>query len=308
VRDGRERLTEMFGGRTFGDPALRPAPGPDRDPIRRRDGAIYLKDVWFRYDRFGADVVRGLSFEIERGRLTCVVGGNGSGKSTVLKLIGGLRRPYRGVVAINGRKLEKIAPDEMNGGLVAMLPQDPRDILTAPTVGLRLAEAARGRGLTGGEAREAADRMSGLMELDGLLGRGPDELSGGERQRAALGVALLQNPEILLLDEPTKGMDGHFKEKLAALLKDITREGGTVVMVSHDIEFCASHADVCALFFNGGVVSSGAPAPFFSGNSYYTTAANRMSRHIFDGAVTADDVVRLCIDRAACSAYAVFQH
>ena len=268
VRDGRERLTEIFGG---GPPARSAPASPPGGTVISEGAAIELKDVWFRYDRLGADVVRGLSFGIRKGGLTCVVGGNGSGKSTVLKLIAGFRRPYRGTVAINGRRMKKTVPDERGSGLVAMLPQNPQDILTAPTIGGCFAEAAGGSGLAEGEAKEAADRMAALMELGGLLGRSPCGLSGGERQRAALGVALLQNPDILLLDEPTKGMDGHFKEKLAALLKKLTGEGRTVVTVSHDIEFCAAHADVCALFFNGAIVSSDAPAPFFFGQQllYY---------------------------------------
>ncbi|MDR1571091.1 MAG: ATP-binding cassette domain-containing protein [Clostridiales Family XIII bacterium] len=296
VREGREGLTAALGGRPLAKASVdrppAPAPGAGR-------AAIEARNAWFRYDRHGDDVIRGLSFRAEAGRLSCISGGNGVGKSTALMLMCGAARPYRGGMYICGSKTGSVAPDR-DGGPVAALPQDPRALLGGRTLRLCLEDAAS-RSLGGpaplpGDAGDAIEAMAGLMELDGLLDRSPDAVSGGERQRAALAATLLRRPGILLLDEPTKGMDSHFKEKFAALLKGLLGRGATAVMVSHDIEFCARHADVCALFFDGAVVSSGAPGPFFSGNSYYTTAANRMSRHIFSGAVTAEEVVGLCAE------------
>lgn len=134
-----------------------------------------------------------------------------------------------------------------------------------------------------------------LMEIDGLLNIHPYDLSGGEQQRVALGKVLLAKPKILLLDEPTKGLDNHFKTKLADILKTLLKNGTTVVMVSHDIEFCARYGDQCYMFFDGNIVTSNDPNTFFSGNSFYTTAANRMSRHLFNNAVTTKDVIELCM-------------
>ena len=108
------------------------------------------------------------------------------------------------------------------------------------------------------------------------------DLSGGEVQRAALAKVLLNEPRLLLLDEPTKGLDAFFKEKLAALLRSLTARGTTVLMVSHDVEFCASYADRCALFFDGDAVTTNPPRRFFASNSFYTTAANRISRGLFE--------------------------
>ena len=105
---------------------------------------------------------------------------------------------------------------------------------------------------------------------------------------------LLTEPEVLLLDEPTKGLDNHYKQKLAKVLKRLVSEGVTIIMVSHDIEFCGSYGDVCAMFFDGSIVTTNTPNRFFSGNSFYTTAANRMSRHLFENAVTVEDVIALC--------------
>ena len=138
--------------------------------------------------------------------------------------------------------------------------------------------------------KEIAERL----EISALLDRHPYDLSGGEQQRASLGKVLLIQPDILLLDEPTKGMDSFFKITFANIIHKLILSGVTIVMVSHDIEFCAEHANLCSLFFNGGIVASGPTREFFAGNSFYTTAANRMTRGRFANAVTNGDVIALC--------------
>ena len=121
----------------------------------------------------------------------------------------------------------------------------------------------------------------------------PYDLSGGEQQRVALAKVLLTEPKILLLDEPTKGMDSFFKETFASILNKLKNQGITILMVSHDIEFCAKYADRVSMFFDGQVLTTDTPQKFFGGNSFYTTAANRMSKHVFTNAVTAENVVEL---------------
>ena len=133
-----------------------------------------------------------------------------------------------------------------------------------------------------------------MWEITELLDSHPYDLSGGEQQRAALAKVLLTEPKILLLDEPTKGIDSFFKLKFAEIMEKLKAQGVTIIMVSHDVEFCAKYADTVSMFFDGGIVTTNTPNRFFSGNSFYTTAANRMSRHVFSMAVTAEDVVELC--------------
>ena len=130
--------------------------------------------------------------------------------------------------------------------------------------------------------------------LEGLLEQHPYDLSGGEQQRAALAKVLLTRPKILLLDEPTKGLDCFLKQELAAMLRTFADQGGAVLLVSHDVEFCARYADLVGLFFDGQLTAVNTPRRFFAKNSFYTTAANRMSRHLFQNALTAEDVAQLC--------------
>lgn len=288
VRDGRDWLGAYAAARPLAPVPDRPDTTPDAPP------AVELEEVWFRYDKDAPDVVKGLSLSIPAGTFFAVVGGNGTGKSTTLSLISGVNAPYRGEVRLEGKKLADISDSERFGGLLGVLPQNPQALFVKKTVELDLYEMLSDKNLLKKEREEKVAEAAELCELGPLLGQHPYDLSGGEQQRAALAKVLLLEPRILLLDEPTKGLDGHFKEKLAHILKRLQAAGCTVLMVSHDVEFCARYADRCAMFFDGGVVTQGPPREFFSGNSFYTTAANRMARSLLPGAVTAEDVILAC--------------
>ena len=291
VREGRAWLADevaAFPPRRWALPA-----GEVCDSASTR-AAVELRDVWFRYERDGADVLRGTTLTVPEGSLFAVVGGNGTGKSTMLRAICGVARPYRGKITVLGRRLKDWKRAELFRGGVAMLPQDPLNLMVKKTVRGDLEEMLDGRGLTAGQRTAAVREVAALTDIVPLLDAHPFDLSGGEVQRAALAKVLLNEPRLLLLDEPTKGLDAFFKEKLAALLRSLTARGTTVLMVSHDVEFCASYADRCALFFDGDAVTTNPPRRFFASNSFYTTAANRISRGLFENAVTVEEVVELC--------------
>ena len=256
--------------------------------------AVELRDVWFRYERDGADVLRGTTLAVPEGSLFAVVGGNGTGKSTMLRAICGVARPYRGKITVLGRRLKEWKKAELFRGGVALLPQDPLNLMVKKTVRGDLEEMLDGRGLTAEQRVAAVGEVATLTDIAPLLDAHPFDLSGGEVQRAVLAKVLLCEPRLLLLDEPTKGLDAFFKDKLARLLRSLTARGTTVLMVSHDVEFCASYADWCALFFDGNVVTTNPPRQFFASNSFYTTAANRISRGFFENVVTVEEVVGLC--------------
>ena len=231
---------------------------------------------------------------MRRGEWFCIVGGNGTGKTTTLNLISRISRPYRGKIHLAGQELSKIPDQELFSGMLGVLPQNPQALFVKKTVELDLMEMLSRRKMPVEEKRAAVREMAALVEIEDLLSRHPYDLSGGEQQRAALAKVLLLRPTILLLDEPTKGIDSFFKETLASILHKLQSEGVTIVMVSHDIEFCAKYADECAMFFNGSIITSGPTKAFFAGHSFYTTAANRMARHLFPDAVTNEDVIALC--------------
>ena len=227
--------------------------------------------------RYPAFTLNGASFDVPQGAVMGFIGRNGAGKSTTLKLLPGMKKPQRGNISVKGT--------------LGMLPQNPQTLFVKKTVREDLFEIFSGTKTPRPQQEERVARRASLCRREDLLDRHPYDLSGGEQQRAALCKVLLHDPELLLLDEPTKGLDAEFKQELAAILRSLTAGGVTVVMVSHDVEFCARYAHRCALFFDGAVVTEGAPRPFFSGNSFYTTSADRMARDICPQAVTAEDVM-----------------
>ena len=256
--------------------------------------SIRIRDVWFRYQRAGADILKGVNLEVEEGEWFCVLGGNGVGKSTTLKAVAGLIQPYRGYTEVGGIRVEKKNQKQLFHKCLAMLPQSPQAVFTEITAEEELLEALYHWPLSDKEKVRKVEDMLELMELDELAKSHPYDLSGGEQQRLALGKILLQEPKILLMDEPTKGLDPFFKRKLADILGKLQRRGVTIFMVSHDLEFCAEYADRCALFFDGEIVGVDTPVAFFSGNSFYTTVANRVARQWFPEAVICEEVAGLC--------------
>lgn len=274
VREGRDWLGRFASAHPLG------ALPEERRHAYPPEAAITARDLWFKYEKDLPDVVKGLSLTVRRGEFLALLGGNGTGKTTSLKLLSGLLKPCRGELETVGR--------------LGVLPQNPQALFVKKTVREDLFELLKGRPLSRAAQEEQVARSVTLCRLEELLDRHPYDLSGGEQQRAALAKILLLEPDVLLLDEPTKGLDAGFKQTLAEILQRLLRRGVAVLMVSHDIEFCARYAHRCALFFDGTIVTEGPPRAFFSGNSFYTTAANRMARARLPGAVTAEEVIAAC--------------
>ena len=274
VRDGSAFLSQRAGEQPLAPLAKKEA------PVYPSETTLACEDLWFRYEKDSPEVVKGFSLQLRKGEFYAILGGNGAGKSTTLKVISGLRFADRGTVRLEGK--------------LGHLPQNPQTLFVKRTVREDLYEVFRGQKLS--KAQQDA-RVSRIVELCGLgdfLDRHPYDISGGEQQRTALGKVLLTAPDILLLDEPTKGFDAEFKVTFAAILRRLVAEGTTVLMVSHDVPFCAEYAHRCGLFFDGSIVAEGTPREFFSGNSFYTTPANRMARHLCPEAVTVADIIGCC--------------
>ena len=286
VREGRSWLSKEFNNKELTVTSI----VENEEKEITGDIVLELKEVWFRYEKDSPDVLRNLSFQVPKESIFAIVGGNGTGKSTTLKSICNVLKPYRGKIFINGRKIEKYKTEDLFKENLAMLPQEPQSLFIKKTVKEDLLEMlSRKERLDESKIMEVSE----ICEITDLLDRHPYDLSGGEQQRAALAKVLLTSPKILLLDEATKGMDNFFKIKFAEIMNKLKKRGVTIIMVSHDIEFCAKYADYVSMFFDGSIITTNTAHKFFSKNNFYTTAANRMSRHLFDNAITNDDVIKL---------------
>lgn len=240
---------------------------------------LEAKELWFRYPEEGRDILRSATLKLYPGQWLAVLGGNGSGKSTLMRLLSGRAAAWRGRLRIE------------RGRRVALLPQEPKAVFTAASV----RDELNLRDVDDDTWRSVVQRC----RLEGLLERHPFDLSGGECQRAALAKLLLAKPDILLMDEPTKGMDSENKRAFAQIIQELCAEGVAVLMVSHDLEFCAEHAHRCAMLFDGEIQCEAAPRMFFADNRFYTTAAHRMAGHRISEAVTVGDIVVACGGREA---------
>jgi energy-coupling factor transport system ATP-binding protein len=257
--------------------------------------------VWFRYDKNSPDLVKGLNLHVHEGEIFALVGANGSGKSTLVSLLSGVNSPYRGRIELGGTRIERIAPRELYRNFLGVLPQDPQTLFVQKTVAADLKDVAKRRRRKDDRdelrLQESIERGAEALGLMHVLERHPYDLSGGEQQLAALLKVLLLRPRILLLDEPTKGMDEVAKQRVIDIFHELLRQTVTTAFVTHDVEFAARAADRAGMFFNGDVVSVDRVHPFFSTNNFYTTSASRIARDRYPDAITKDEVIA-CLTRA----------
>ncbi|HCG67848.1 MAG TPA: cobalt ABC transporter ATP-binding protein [Clostridiales bacterium] len=272
VREGRDLIEHNFGSsvRTL----------PPEEYVHSKNVALEFSGVYFRYSREQEDVLRGLELKVYENEIFCLLGGNGSGKSTALAAAAGLIKPYAGNIRVFGKKVTD--REFARAGLLTLLPQDVQTVFLKSTVRAELADANVTEGVL-------------TQDLNRLMDRHPYDLSGGQQQLLALAKALAARPRLLLLDEPTRGLDAGAKAEFVSVLRKLRDGGMTVVLVTHDAELAAEISDRCALFFRGEIVADDVPRRFFSGNSFYTTAANRICRGYYDLVATVDDAARICL-------------
>lgn len=247
VADGRVEAADLAGLRA--EPSLL----PDREPYQATGGArrdcVALRDVWFRYGRQGDWVLRGLDLGVARGEARALVGGNGCGKSTLLGAIAGTLRVRR------GRVRNEAADDQ------ALLPQAPKALLVRDSVAAELMEWSATCGYDEDTARAMLGRLG--LDADVVWRRHPYDLSGGQQQLLALAKLLLTGPELLLLDEPTKGLDLPARREVARAVRDLSRRGGTVIVATHDAAFARAACDTVSLLFDGEVSLTEPVGDFF---------------------------------------------
>ena len=285
VREGRAFMAELFDKAGLAQAANCAA--QESCAPRKEEQALELKGAWFRYEKDSPDVLKGVNFSAAFGEVFSLLGGNGSGKSTLFKVIAGLERAYRGKIAVLGRNIKKWDASLCCGG-VALLPQDVSGVFVKHTVKEDMEDLCRAQGIV---PQPKIDELCAQMGIEDLLDREPMDLSGGERQKCALCKLLLTSPQLILLDEPTKGMDAAYRSGLVKTVRGLAQKGAAVIIATHDTGFAAAVSDRCGLFFNGELLSVCSPRRFFSATRFYTTAASRITRDYLPCAVTVQQAV-----------------
>lgn len=273
VRQGRAKL-EKLGVTDIPKQAV-------TDTERAEPDALQCKNLWQRYEKNSPDILKGCDLGIRKGECYGLLGSNGGGKSTLLRVICGLSKPYMGAVSLFGKKQKAYKNGSLFREMLTFLPQEP--------VTMFVKESVREDLLQSGD-KVTVENVSQRMGIEHLLDRHPWDLSGGEIQKCAFAKILLADPKIIVLDECTKGMDSFAKKALGDILLGLKDEGRTILLVTHDLEFAAQYCDRCGLLFDGKIVAEDNAVEFFSHNRFYTTAAARLTRGFFSGAVTSTAV------------------
>lgn len=268
----------------------------EEDSSHRSRCVIRGKHLSFGYEKNGKMILQDCSINVKEGEWFCLLGGNGTGKSTLLKVLCQSLRHQDGSLEILGSKVRKEKDVPLGYEKMVLLPQNPKALFTEITVQEELEEALAGIRLEESHSKDLAQEMMAQIGLQGMEKQHPYDLSGGQQQMLALGKLLLLKPRVLLMDEPTKGLDPERKQGLGKFLQELCDTGVTIFMVSHDVEFCAEFAGQCGMLFSGRIVGVDNRRSFFAGNQYFTTAANRMARGHFPEAITCHEVVEICKD------------
>lgn len=316
VKEGRRLIRGDFGSRMGSHPAATtpasgdlaagvcgsveqlavsgPAPGrrrpyvlmptPGSSPAK---AVMAIRNVWFTYPD-GKEALQDVSWEMAAGEFAVVLGPNGAGKSTLLKVMAGLLRPGRGRIQLMGREISEIDIRQWSR-YVAYLSQNPNDYLFRDTVLEELLFTLDNFGLRDdGVVGELLDRL----HLSSCRQVNPRDLSSGERQRVALAAALVTRPRLLLLDEPTRGMDYRLKDELGEMLRESADRGAAVVVVTHDVEFAATHASRVVMMFEGHIVGDGPKHEVLCQSVFYSTQIAKMCRGYADGVLTIPEAMR----------------
>ncbi len=275
VREGKSYLMGLVES---GDYTMQTHEIVDKDEgIKLTEYALELDNISFRYEKNLPDILSDFSLKIKKGEIFCLMGTNAVGKTTALKIASGILCPYEGKIKIFGKKIPLRHDNSLNFSSVVALPQDASLVFTHDTVS---------------EDFGGCD-LSGIpFDISHLMARNPTDLSGGEAQLCAIAKALCKKPQILLLDEPTRGIDPYIKKTLIRVLKELKSSGVTVFAVTHDTEFAAECADRCGRIFGGELLLSDTPTNFFSNNYFYTTSAQKLCRNILPNIITDTDMLK----------------
>ena len=288
IREGRDFLSDYCKAEKISDNiiGLKKINDDKKRAFRtdkEKETALEFKDICFRFDKDSADVLNDLSIKVYSGEVFCILGGNGSGKTTALNVAAGLLKPYSGTVKVFGKKIKEYKNQSLYNKCLSMMPQDVQTVFLHNTVYEEL-----------GKPKKSTDSdilKDFPFDVASLFDKHPYDLSGGEQQILALAKAYMTEPKLLLMDEPTKGLDVKRKKTFVKLLKTMKERGITCIIVTHDVELAAECADRCALFFRGNSVSCSDPYNFFTDNNFYTTSAVRLTKDICGPYITVENTI-----------------
>ena len=255
-----------------------------------------ITDLSFTYPTESVPALQNVSLSIEAGSFTVLCGRSGCGKSTLLRQLKPILQPHgtqTGTILFGGKSLSSLSQREQSARIGFVLQNLDAQLVT-DKVWHELAFGLESLGLSTPVIRRRVAEIASFFGIQNWFYKPVCELSGGQKQLVNLASVMALEPSVLLLDEPTKGLDAEFKRVFARIIKRLCARGVCVIMVSHDAEFCASYASRCAMFFDGAIVAEGTPREFFSSGSFYTTSASRMARGLLPGAITPEDVIAAC--------------
>lgn len=248
------------------------------------ENLVDIKNLWFTYDN-GNEALKNINLKINSGDFVAILGENAAGKTTLLKTIAGLLKPGRGQVKVLNRDIRNTSVEELAGS-VGYLSQNPNDYLSLPSVKEELDFTLKNLGLSDNGRIEETLRK---LQLTRYADVDPRDLSTGERQRVALASVLVARPKLLLLDEPTRGLDYHLKRELGNILLKLQAEGTAVLLVTHDVEFAAEFARDVILMAEGTIIDTGSKYEVLTHSAFYSPQVNKLFRNIKDDVITLDE-------------------
>jgi energy-coupling factor transport system ATP-binding protein len=281
IKEGRKLL------RKIAQP-INPVPEPLASTTPRTNGnpVLQTRNLGFAYGKNGL-CIKGINLELFSHEITVILGENGAGKSTLLKNLNGLLKPQQGNIYLKNNDITGCRAEQL-ALHIGYLSQNPNDYLFNDTVAEEVNFNLKVRG---NENKTAVEKVLNLLQISHLKSINPRDLSGGERQRVALGTVLVTEPAVLLLDEPTRGLDVKLKYQLVQLLKALQEEGKSIVVVTHDVEFAAEVAQRVVIMSDGGIVADGNKTEILSNSLYYAPQVNRLFRGISSKVMTVNEAI-----------------
>lgn len=236
------------------------------------------------------EILKNINFTVNKGDFISIMGANGAGKSTLLKSIMGIRE-YEGAIELYNQDTKDMGIRSI-AKHIGYVSQNPNDYLSKNSVYDELKFTMDNYNIYD---EKVIKEVLKELEIYDLKDKNPRDLSGGQRQRVAIASILVLKPEIIFLDEPTRGLESELKSKLGQILKKLNEEGATIILVTHDADFASSFCSRYILMFNGSIAADGGKKEVLSDGIFYTTSINKLLRGKNSNIFTLEEALRMCV-------------